>query len=634
MATSRSLVVGTAGHIDHGKSTLVRALTGIDPDRLKEEKARGITIDLGFAHADVGDVHVAFVDVPGHERFVKNMLAGIGGIDAVLLVIAADESVMPQTREHFDICRLLRVPEGVIALTKADAVDADTLELTMLETRELVAGTFLESAPVVPVSAKTGAGLDGLRAALAALGRHGAAGATERSAGGVRMPIDRVFSMRGFGTVVTGTLVSGVLRQDAELVVAPAGRRVKVRALQVHGRPTAEISAGHRVAVNLGGIEVGDVERGEMLITPDALEPTRRFDAVVELLPSARALRNGARVRFHHGTAELLGRVTLAAGNELEPGARVYARLRLESPTLLTRGDRFILRAYSPSVTIGGGEVLDPAPPRGGARTEAGRRRFDAIAPDVDLDLVAARMVGEAGAAGLPAHRLAARAGLAPAAAAALVTRLDATDAGRDLGGLVVACDVLDALARDALSDVEQHHRQFPLSEGLPREELRSRRFSRAAPPVFEFVLERLAQKIVGRDRLALSSHRVELSGDEQRARERIEQTYRDGALKPPVVGELPGLLELDAALVDRIVKLLTRQRILVRVEDLLFHADSLARLKADVQQLKASGQAAKVDVAAFKERFGITRKFAIPLLEYLDRERITRRVGETRVVL
>ncbi|MGH9144850.1 MAG: selenocysteine-specific translation elongation factor, partial [Vicinamibacterales bacterium] len=384
----RSIVVGTAGHIDHGKSTLVLALTGTDPDRLKEEKARGITIDLGFAHLTLDDIDLAFVDVPGHERFVKNMLAGIGGIDLVVLVVAADESVMPQTREHFDICRLLHVPAGVIALTKADLVDADTLELARMELRELVAGSFLEAAPIVPVSARTGEGLDTLRAALV----KGSRDASGRKAAAVtRLPIDRVFSMKGFGTVVTGTLVSGRVAADTELVVVPGGRHVKVRGVQVHGEKRAEAVAGQRTAINLGGIEVQEVARGQVLVTPGAFEETRIADATIEVLPGAKPLKHGVRVRFHQGTAEILGRVAIIGPAQpalvrlgdlpgdagawsvltLPAGGRGFIRLRLEAPAVLARGDRYILRAYSPPVTIAGGLILDPRPPRTAIRTVA-----------------------------------------------------------------------------------------------------------------------------------------------------------------------------------------------------------------------------------------------------------------------
>jgi selenocysteine-specific elongation factor len=638
-------VVGTAGHIDHGKSALVQALTGIDPDRLKEEKARGITIDLGFAHADIDGVHVAFVDVPGHERFVKNMLAGIGGIDAVLLVVAADESVMPQTREHFDICRLLRIPAGIIALTKADLVDADTLELSRLETRELVAGTFLEGAPIVPVSARSGSGLPELRAALAALGAR----LSERghAGGAVRLPIDRVFSMKGFGTVVTGTLVSGVLHADDELVVAPGGRKVKVRGVQVHGRSQPSASAGHRVAANLGGVDVADIERGETLISPGSLEPTRRLDAVIELLEAARPLRHGTRVRFHHGTAELLGRVSLAAlrekdgkaavfVGELPPGREAYVRVRLESPGVLTRGDRFILRAYSPPVTMAGGEVLDPHPPRTGARTESGRRRFELIDAARAAVAVAPVLLREAGVLGVETLRLASRLGLDLPAAQALVAEMSRAGAARDLGTVVVSTDVLDQLARSVMGEVEAHHRAQPLSAGVPREELRTRLFSRAPDAVFATVLDQLSgeNRIVVRDRIALASHRVELSGEEQRAHDAIARLFHQAGLKPPAPGEVAASLGLQAGVAERMLKLLQRQRILVKLDDLLFHADALARLKEDLVALKRQGGQARVDVGSFKETYGISRKFAIPLLEYLDRERVTRRVGDARVVL
>ncbi len=392
----KSVVIGTAGHIDHGKSALVRALTSIDPDRLKEEQERGITIDLGFAHWQAEGINFAFVDVPGHERFVKNMLAGVGGFDAVILVVAADESVMPQTREHFEICRLLHIPAGLIVLTKSDLVDADTIELVRMEVRELVAGSFLEDAQIVPASSRTGQGFDALRSALVSLGR---AARGRPSEGTARLPIDRVFTMKGFGTVVTGTLVSGRIALDDELEVLPRERQVKVRGVQVHGVRQESAAAGQRVALNLGGVETSDLGRGDTLLTPGSLEATKMLDALVEVVPGGKALRHGTRVRFHQGTSEVLGRVAIAApaafdatgakaggageagGAEIPPGQRACIRLRLESPAVVTRGDRYILRAYSPPVTIAGGEVLDPRPPRGGIRNAAARVRFARLDP-------------------------------------------------------------------------------------------------------------------------------------------------------------------------------------------------------------------------------------------------------------
>ena len=636
----RSIVIGTAGHIDHGKSALVRALTGTDPDRLKEEQARGITIDLGFAHLESDGVNLAFVDVPGHERFVKNMLAGAGGVDLAMLVVAADESVMPQTREHFQICRLLHIPAGVVVLTKADLADADTIELAKIEVRELTAGSFLADAPIVAVSARTGLGLDQLRRTLVDL----ATSVRERDAAGqVRLPIDRVFSVKGFGTVVTGTLVSGTIHDETELVVLPRERVVKVRGLQVHGRREAAADPGHRVAVNLGGVEVGEIARGDTLCARRAFEPTQRLDAVVELLTDARPLRHGSRVRFHQGTTELLGRVAVAADRReiatiaaIEPGTSAYVRIRLEAPAVLTRGDRFILRAYSPSITIGGGFVFDPHPPRVGVRTTTALERFRRLdGPEgiEGMNSAVLAFVDERGESGLQANALISRAGLSPSSAEASMGRLIAAGSVVRIADLLVAPSVLQGLAERLLAALKSHHDSQPLSEGLPREEARERLFGRSSPHIFDHVLSTLAAagRIVVRDRVALAGHRVSLSGEDSRTRDEIERILKEAGLAPPDAATLQTLVNASAAIVDRISGLLVRQKTLVKLDALLFHADALAQLKADVRGLKAN---ARVDVPAFKERYGITRKYAIPLLEYLDRERITRRVGDARVVL
>ena len=641
----RSIVVGTAGHIDHGKSSLVLALTGTDPDRLKEEKTRGITIDLGFAHARVGDLDVAFVDVPGHERFVKNMLAGVGGIDAVLLVIAADEAVMPQTREHFAICRLLQIPTGVIALTKVDLVDTDMLELAQAEARELVAGSLIANAPIVPVSSRTGQGLEPLRQALAAM----AAGQPARGADGTpRLPIDRVFSMRGFGTVVTGTLTSGTLRVDDDLVLLPGGRRVKVRGVQVHGAQQPSVEAGRRAAVNLGGVDVADISRGQTLTRDGAFDETRRFDAVVELLPEAPPLRHGSRVRFHHGTSEILGRVAVAAKRstsssgettrardyvQLESGGQAYVRIRLEAPAVLTRGDRFILRQYSPAVTIGGGRVIDPTPVRSPIRTDAARERFEQL--DGDVDAATLVFADERKAAGLTLEALARRAGISAGDAATVATRLAASGQVLQAGGELFPMRLATELETGLAKAVGEYHKAQPLSEGLPREEARERLFGRASPALFDAVLARLesAGRVTGRDRLALPGQGVSLSSEEMQAQQALDRVFREGGLAPPDIATAAGAAGIQTAVADRVAKLLLRQKTLVKVDTLFFHHEALTRLKADVKGLKGQG-AAKVDVAGFKDRYGISRKYAIPLLEWLDRERVTRRVGDGRIVL
>jgi selenocysteine-specific elongation factor len=625
------VVIGTAGHIDHGKSSLVLALTGTDPDRLKEEKARGITIELGFAHTVEHDVTFSFVDVPGHERFVKNMLAGVGGMDLVILVVAADESVMPQTREHFEICRLLRVPAGLVVLTKSDLVDADTVELVRLEVKDLVAGSFLEDAPIVAASSRTGAGLPELRTTLAGLAT---ATRGRRAVGAPRLPIDRVFSMRGFGTVVTGTLISGRIRENDELVVLPSDRAVKVRGVQVHGAKRNEAVAGQRSAVNLGSVEVADVARGETLTLPGALTVTRRLDATIELLPGVKPLRHGARVRFHQGTSELLGRVAVSGGPEIEPGSTSHVRIRLESAAVLTRGDRFILRAYSPPTTIAGGEVLDPAPPRTGVRTTAGRARFARLSAGGDAALVC--LIEESGVEGLPVEEVASRCGASSDAVEDVARSLVGSGQAVRAGNMLVAPATIAAMKKALVSALGDYHKQQPLVEGMPREEARERLFARAPAPVFELVLGDLvsSKQIVARDRLALATHKLALSDEEARARDALERVYRDGGLKPPDRASLATQVGVKPDVVDRMTQLLVRQKVLVRIEDLMFHESALARLKEEVRSLRKEGQPATIDVAAFKDRYGITRKFAIPLLEYLDRERVTRRVGDARQIL
>ncbi len=652
----RHIVIGTAGHIDHGKSTLVQALTGIDPDRLKEEKARGITIDLGFAHCQIGETRVAFVDVPGHERFVRNMLAGATGIDAVLLVVSAEESVMPQTREHFAICRLLDVRAGLVALTKCDAAgaaDADMIEIARSEVGELIAGSFLEGAPVVPVSAKTGDGLDALREAIVRVATQAPSRATD---GPMRLPIDRAFSMKGFGAVVTGTLVSGVLRVEDEVDLLPSGRRVRVRGLQVHGERVREASSGQRVAANLDDVDTSQITRGDLLATPGAFVQTTRCDVTFDLLADARPLAHGTRVRIHHGTREALGRVSIAdlagdaANATVAPGARARARIRLEAPMVMTRGDRFVLRAYSPVVTIGGGVVIDPHPPRGAVRSAAGQARFEALDPGVGrspldaeaTDRAALVMLDECGPAGLPVSKFVERLGLRASAVDAAARRLEKAGHAVRISGagaageLLVSRVVLERLADALIDQVTRHHQSLPDSEGVPREEARDR--LGVAPRVFEHVLQQLAQagKLQGRDRLALTTHRATVPDADGAALAGVEAAVRTSGLKPPDVAELARTLAMPPPIVERLVVLLVRQKRLVKIEGLIFHPDTLARLKDETRALKANAPAGRavVDVASFKTRYDVSRKYAIPLLEYLDRERITRRVGDERVVL
>ena len=625
------VVVGTAGHIDHGKSTLVTALTGTDPDRLIEEKQRGITIDLGFAHTTEQGIVLSFVDVPGHERFIRNMLAGVGGMDLVMLHVAADESVMPQTREHFDICRLLHVPAGLVVITKSDLADADMLEVVRHEVRELVSGSFLDASPVVAVSARTGQGIAELRQTLARL----AAGVRRRrSQGPPRLPIDRVFTLKGFGTVVTGTLLAGRLAHDDELVLQPSGRTVKVRGLHVHGEAKHEAVAGQRVAVNLAGVDVSDITRGETLTAADAVTVTRRADVRLEVLPAARPLKHGARVRFHQGTRESIGRIVLPDTAQLEPGTSAYARIYVDAPAVLVRGDRFILRAYSPLETLAGGTILDPSPPRRGVRTAVGHARFARLSHS-GADAVMA-MVDEAGLSGLPVSLLTGRAGIGFDERSALVNELAQGSRATEIGGTLLSASRLNAAEDGVIEAVTRYHASHPLEEGMPREEVRERVFAHASPQVFDRVLDTLcrSQRIVARDRVALASHSVALTDDEARARDEMTGILRDAALAPPDLATLAARIGVLPDVVNRMAALLVRRSVLVRAGELLFHESALRRLKVEIQALKQSGAADTIDVGSFKERYNVTRKYAIPLLEFLDRERITRRVGDTRRIL
>jgi len=609
----------------------VRALTGTDPDRLPEEKARGITIDLGFAHTALADDLVAsFVDVPGHERFVRNMLAGAHGIDAVLLVVAADESVMPQTREHFEICRLLGVPSGLVALTKCDVADPETRATAALEVAELVKGSFLDGAAVLPVSALTGEGLPELRAALAALARE----APERPARGLlRLPVDRVFTVKGFGTVATGTLVAGELHAGDEVEALPSGRRARVRGLQVHGESLARAAAGTRTAVNLAGLETHELARGDVLVRPGTLLASSMLDVELGLLPGARALEDGARVRVHVASAEALGRVRLLGKGPLAPGERALAQLRLETRVAAGRGDRLVIRSYSPAATIGGAVVVDPLPPR---RRERDRATLARLRDAPTLAAAAEAVVEEAGPSGIEAPRLAARLTVtheelaAALAASPALVRLGVEPAH------VMARSGLDALAAAALAALAAFHRDQPLRPAMPREELRTRVLGHAPAAVFDHLVRELVEG--GRlralpDGVAIAGHAVQLSTGEQDARRLLLEAAAAAGLAGLAPLALAKSRSADPALVERVARVLLGEKALVRVgEGLLVARDALEGLKLSVRERWPAGS--KLEVGPFKELVGLTRKHAIPLLEYLDRERVTRRVGADRVVI
>jgi selenocysteine-specific elongation factor len=636
MGTIKHVIVGTAGHIDHGKSSLVEALTGTNPDRLEEEKRRGITLDLGFAFLELEGVRLGLVDVPGHERFVRNMLAGAGGIDLVLLVIAADEGIKPQTREHFEICSLLGIPRGIIAITKSDLVDADTLGLVRLEIEEFVRGSFLESAPIVPVSSRSGAGLDELKAVMRGAAQTVAAKDATQN---FRLPIDRSFAMKGFGTVVTGTLISGAVKLEDEVELYPARKHLRVRGLHSGGKQIERAVAGQRTAVNLAGIEHEEITRGMVLAPAGLFEVTQRVDARVTLLGSAPPLKNHARVHFHQGTAEAIAEVILLneGGDELAAGGSVFAQLRLDKPLLLLPGDHFILRRFSPVVTIGGGTVLD-------ARASRHKRKDAAVAPFLGVmehgtrEEILSALV-EAAPRGMTLPEIVARTGSIEAETRATADKLAAAKRVRILGGapvVVAPGQAVTACAAAIRKGVETFHRVNPLLPGIPKQELRARA-GRARAEIFEAALNDLVTAralVVTGDLVGQAGREISLSTDETRAKELIEREFESAGLTVPGFASVLAKLPVDAARAQKILQILLREKVLVKISsDLVFHRNTLLKLREMLAKYRKE-RGTRLPITAFKELTGITRKYAIPLLEHLDREQVTRRAGDERVIL
>jgi selenocysteine-specific elongation factor len=629
------LTIATAGHIDHGKSALVQALTGTNPDRLKEEQARGISIELGFAHTRVGDTVLSFVDVPGHERFVRTMLAGVGGIDAVLFVVAADESVMPQTREHLDICTLLDVPRGVVALTKCDAADETLQAIAEAEVRDLVAGTPLRDAPVVRVSARTGLGLDELRGAL--LGQADTRRPRD-DAGPVRLPIDRVFSVKGFGTVVTGTLWCGTLQVDAQVTVIGAGGRetvARTRGLQVHGAPAGRAEAGQRVAVNLAGLSLDEIARGDLLVGDGAVLVSNRLSVRVRVLPDAPPQKHGTRLHVHLGTTSVLGRLLVPAGpdddgsREIAAGDQRQARLRLESPLPVRRGDRLVLRAYSPVATIAGAVVDDPKPP---ARVVAAPGGVDRSPTDW-----LAQRIDEAAGAGVAVADVAARCGVSAAMAVTLTTSL--VEAGRIVraGDHWLSATLVSQLTADVLAKIAAARDANRWGGGVSRAELRQAFARRYRPAFVDMVLDRLEQsgEIAGDARLT-SGTQPPGPGEDAEVRDVLE-FVRAAGLKGHTAAELEASVagRLDRKALAAILARQVKAAQIERMGDLYVAREALDELVKGLRSEAEQGQVpARLDIGWFKERYALTRRTAIPLLEWLDRARVTRRDGDARVLL
>ncbi len=631
----KQIVLGTAGHIDHGKTSLIQALTGVDTDRLKEEKERGITIELGFASLLLDDdIRLGIIDVPGHERFVKNMLAGVGGIDLVALVIAADEGVMPQTREHLAICELLQVQEGFVALTKTDMVEPDWLELVQEDTAEFLQGTFLAGKPIVPVSSRTGEGLDHLLATLNDICRD----LNPRSVNGpVRLPVDRVFTMRGFGAVVTGTLFSGSLNLEDRIDILPSGLNARVRGLQVHSEAVLAALAGQRTAVNLQGVDRAELQRGDILTAPGRFPVTHMLDVTLKLLDDApRPLANRTRVRFHVGTSEIMGRVILLDRDELQPGEETLAQLRLEEPAVAAPEDRYVLRSYSPIQTIGGGIILNTLPAKHKRYRPQVVDQLTILRDGSTADAITVHLTN-AEYGGLKWSELLLRSALDEPALRNIVDALlqqgTAVAVEYDPPWLL-HCEQYVKARQHILDLVAAFHRDNPLKPAMFTEELRSK-FPRMEDKVFTALMQALSADStleVSRDKVKLANHTVDLSPERQAVADALEQLYLDAKHQPPSADEALEAQKLTRVADRDMLQVLVDQDKLVRLKgDLFYHRTVLSNIERALRSyLEQQGE---LTAGEFRDLLQISRKYAIPLLEYFDNQRITVRMGDKRVL-
>jgi selenocysteine-specific elongation factor len=619
----RHVIMGTAGHIDHGKSHLVKALTGIDPDRLKEEKERGITIDLGFADLVYPDgLTIGIVDVPGHERLVRNMLAGAGGIDFVLLVIAADEGIMPQSREHLAICDLLKIQSGLVAITKTDLVEPDWLGLVTEEVRTFVEGTFLEGAEIIPVSSVTGENLDLLKEAI---GRVARKVEVKPAKGLFRLPVDRVFTLKGFGTVVTGTAVSGSVGLEESVEILPRNLTTRIRGLQSHGKPVKRVSAGQRAALNLQGIEKEDLHRGDTLVSVGRFSPTRTIDAKVELLKNAPPLKSRGLVHFHLGTSETIARVVLYGVEKLEKGESCYCQLRLDNPVVAQSGDRFVVRRFSPVDTIGGGVVLDPSPRR--RRKKEGLGDLEVYEGGTTAEKIATK-VAKAALRGVPVAEVEGWLKAEVPEISRAVDELLSQGRIKRYGDVLVHAEAHEAFRQALKKRLDEFHRKNPLRHGMPKEELRGA--LRMEPKIFAGMISSLDEVSVEKDLLRLKSFKAAISEEDK---SRVLKLLEQRGFQPPEKKEIAGELKTDEKRVSDILGFLAKEGSAVRVNDSLYLSRaSYDRLIELLKQHFASKP--EMTVAEFRDLLSTTRKYALPYLEYLDSNNITLRVGDVRKLI
>ena len=630
----KQIILGTAGHIDHGKTSLIKAMTGIDTDRLKEEKERGITIELGFASLDLpGGQHLGIVDVPGHEKFVKNMVAGATGIDIVVMIIAADEGVMPQTREHMEICTLLGVRHGLVAMTKIDLVDEEWMELALEDILDFSQGTFLENSPILPVSSTTGQGISELIAALDNI----AGDIPPRPPSSLfRLPIDRVFTMKGFGTVITGTLVSGKVSVGDTIMVFPSGITSKVRGIQVHNQSAKSAEAGMRTAINFQGLDRAAVQRGEVLSSPGALISSYMADLSFHYLASnKKPLKNRTLVRLHTGTSEVLGHLVLLEQEELPPGQTTTAQIRLDAPVAIVKDDRFVIRSYSPIRTIGGGQVLNPTP-----------QKHKRLKPDIihglqhltddDPETIVTYHIEQAGYGGVSFSHLKVMSNLGGKRLDNLLQHLLSrriilqTDKENRI---FIHQTNFETLQQKSLEYLTTYHQANPLKAGMPKEELRSKFPRLSNSKLFNLVLNQMikSKKIVQEENtVRLESHRVALGEDQANVREKILKTYHAGGLQPPYFREVVKQFDADPRQIQEVLMHLVEEGQIVKTkDDLYFHAKAVDDLKHRlVEFLKSKGE---ITTPQFKEMTGASRKYVIPLIEYFDSKNVTLRVGDNR---
>ena len=625
----RYVILGTAGHIDHGKSALVRALTGSDPDRLKEEKERGITIDLGFADLAYPEgLKVGIVDVPGHERLIKNMLAGAGGIDIVLMVIAADEGIMPQSREHLDICNLLRVKRGIVVINKSDLVEEDWIELVKEDIREFVKGTFLEGAEIVPVSSKTGHNIDVLKEKIKEL----AFSVEQKSAQGIfRLPVDRIFTLKGFGTVITGTAISGSVSLDQPVEILPKGIKTKVRGLQSHGETLKTAYAGQRVAINLQGVSKEEVERGDVITAPDKIRTTHGIDGVLEMLKDSgiTLLKSRSLVHFHTGTSELTGRIILHGSEGLKPGERGYCQFRFKTPITVMAGDRYIIRRFSPLVTIGGGEVLDVSPVRRGR--EQRLKDLEVFEKGTLKEKLSLKIL-HGGLAGTTEDELLGW------------IRAEVPDVKKEIAALnrenrivfsegrVLHRSECDSFSQKVISILTAFHKANPLKSGMDKEALRAL-FKGVDQKLFESLLRLIKEIVIEKEVLRLSAFRISLSDDKKVLKERILRVLEQSEFQPPSKDELAKEVSIKPQEAGELLKIMANEKSLVRINDSLYiPSGNYRKMIEDLTNFFSTKS--EMTVGEFRDILKTSRKYALPFLEYLDSNKITLRVGEVRKFL